>query len=406
MAIKSLISQGRQIKASVAQTDTDLGTDNAERNTLVTGAAYLEEDLNFIRSMILDITGESLWSDKPAVTLSEAAGASNKLILQPVQYTGSVTDADNVVTDLNAVAGVANTADTEDIGYVVTDAATPAPGTKAFVAIRDKATNMPLVDDNENQIFAVAYNDGNDKVQLKFFTDVDGTYTAATMSGTVDFEAILPSRQTLANADEGFAMVNAGFADQVGAFEVGSLEWVDGVLNDGTTPTYNFVANEDITATINKIAAVGVDDKNLGDNVSVVSGIDSATFTTTFKTDNADSYFEDGDDYYTVFEKIDAQMKANEEAAASASADKVIEILTANVAEEAAHALPQSKTYLNTDKDAMDVFVNGQLIVSDAVADANNAGDTGDYSESSTTEITLHFPLEIGDVITYAIKKA
>jgi len=406
MALKSLLSQARQIKASVAQTDTDLGTDNSDRNTLVTGAAYLEEDLNYMRSMILDITGENLWSDIPAVTLKDAAGSSNKLILQPVQYSGSVKDANNLVTDLSAVAGVDNTTDTEDLGYVVTDADTPAPGTKAFVALRDKATNMPLVDADENQIFAVAYNDGNDKVQLKFYTDVDGTYTAATLSGTVDFEAILPSRQTLANADEGFAMVNAGFADQVGAIELGDRAWVDGVLNDGSTATYGFEDNEDVTATINKIAAVGIDDKNLGDNVSVVSGIDSATYTTTFKTDNDDSYLEDGDTLVAAIEKLDLQAKANADAAASASADKVINIVTKNVAEETAVTLPQSKTYVETDKDAMNVFVNGQHLVSDAVADANKSGDVGDYKETSSTEVTFHFPLEVGDVIVYSISKS
>jgi hypothetical protein len=86
MALKSLLSQARQIKSSVQQADVDLGADNASRDTLVNGAAYLEEDLNNLRSMILDITGEVKWSDIPAVTLADAAGAAKKLIIQPVQY--------------------------------------------------------------------------------------------------------------------------------------------------------------------------------------------------------------------------------------------------------------------------------------------------------------------------------
>ena len=404
MALKSLISQARQIKSSVQQADIDLGADNTARDTLVNGAAYLEEDLNNLRSMILDITGETKWSDIPAITLSQAAGTSTKTIFQPVQFEGSVTSADNLVTSLDAVPGVTNTTSTTDIGYVVTDAATPAPGTKAYVAIRDKSTNMPLIDADENQIFAVAYNNGSDKVQLKFFTDVNGTYTPATVDG--DIEALLPYRQTFSNVDEGFSMVNAGFADQVGAFEIGTRVWVDGLLNNGRTPTYDFVENEDITTTINKIAAVGALDKNLGDNVSAVSGINSSTYTTTFLTDNADSYLADGDTLVAAIEKLDAQAKANADAAASASSDKIANIVTANIAEGVAVTLPQSKTYLNTDKDAMSVFVNGQYLISNAIADANNAGDTGDYAETSTTEVTFNFPLEIGDVVAYEIKKS
>jgi len=404
MAVKSLLSQARQIKASVSHTDVALGADNADRSTLVEGESFLEGDLNNLRSMILDITGETKWSDIPAVTLKDAAGTNNKLILQPIQYSGSVTDADNVVTDLDAVAGVANTTATEDLGYVVTDSDSPAPGTKAYVALRGKATNMPLVDADENQIFAVAYNDGNDKVQLKFFTDVDGTYTAATLEGTVDFESILPSREKLVDVNEGFAMVNAGFAGQVGAFEIGDRAWKDGLLNDGATATYGFVDDEDITKTINKIAAIGIDDKNLGDNVSAVSGIDSATFTTKFKTDNEDSYMEDGDTLYTALTKLDAQAKANADAAANASSDKVISIVTEDVEEGTNVTIPKSKTYLNTNKDAMSVYVNGAALISDAVADDNNSGDTGDYSEASTTEVSFNFPLEAGDVIVYEIK--
>jgi hypothetical protein len=408
MALKSLLSQARQIKSSVQQADIDLGADNASRDTLVNGAAFLEEDLNNLRSMVLDITGETKWSDIPAVTLKEAAGAANKLIIQPVQFSSAGVTGTSLVTALDAVAGVTNTTSTTDLGYVVTDEAVPAEGNKAHVSIREAATNMPIVDTNEQKVYAVAYNDGADKVELKFFSNDPSTGDAVAYEfvEATDIEAILPSRTDLATANEEFPMVNAGWADAVGAFELGDRVWVDGVLNDGTTPTYGFVEDEDITTTINKIAAVGINDKNLGDNVSVVSGINSATFTTTFSTDNADSYLADGDTLYAAIEKLDLQAKANADAAASASADKVMEILTADVAEETAIALPQGKTYLNTDKDAMNVYVTGQHLVSDAVADANNAGDLGDYAETSTTEVTFHFPLEIGDVVAYSISKS
>jgi len=401
MAIKSLISQARQIRASKSYADIDLGDNNSDRKTLVEGAEYLESDMNNIRSMIKDITGEEEWSDIPQVTLAEAAGASNKLIIQPVQYSGTANGS-SLVTDLDAVAGVANTTSTEDLGYVVTDEETPAEGTKAHVSIRDAATNMPIVDANEQKVYAVAYNDSNDKVELKFFVnDADGNATEYTFDGDQTFEAVLPNRTTLADANEQFPMVNAGWADAVGAFEIGDRVYTDGVRNDGTTPVYDFVEDEDLTSAINKLATVGIDDKNLGDNVSVVSGITSATYTTSFATDGA-NYLADEDTLIAALMKLDAQAKENEDAAANASSDKVVEILTEDVAEATAVTLPESKTYKNDDKDALDVLVNGQALVSDAVAGGDGLGD---YAETSTTEVTFNFPLEVGDVVTYKISK-
>ena len=409
MAIKSLISSSRQIRANVSQTDVNLGADNASRNTLVNGATYLEEDMNNMRSMILDITGETLWSDIPAVTLADAAGASTKLIIQPVQYSGGIvvaTSATSIVTALNAVAGVANTTATTDLGYVVSDVLLPVEGSKAHVSVRDAVTNAPIFDALERKVFAVARNNGADLIQLDFFIrDNTGTAVAYSFPADQTIEAILPSRTTLATADESFPMVNAGWADAVGSFEIGDREWVDGLLNDGVTATYGFVANEDLTTTINKLAAVGILDKNLGDNVSNVSGITSNTFTTTFLTDNTNSYLADGDTLIQAIEKLDAQALLNEQAAANASDDKVIAVIPSAIAEAVAVTLPSAKTYLNTDKDALTVYVNGQQLISDAVADAFNTGDLGDYAETSTTEVTFNFPLETGDVITYVISK-
>jgi len=358
--------------------------------------------------MILDITGETLWSDTPAVTLAAAAGGATKLIIQPVQFASAGVIGSSLVTSLSTVPSIANTTATADLGFVVTNDIVPIAGTKAHVSIREAATNMPIIDINEQKVYAVAYNNGLDAVELKFFSNdpITGVAAPYAFALATNIEAILPSRTDLATANEEFPMVNAGWADEVGAFEIGNRIWVDGLLNDGTTATYGFIDNEDITTTINKIAAIGINDKNLGDTVSVVSGINSAAYVTTFLTNNANSYLADGDTLIAAIEKLDAQAKVNSDAAASASADKVLEILTANVAGETAVTLPQARTYLNTDKDAMDVFVNGQALVSDAVASANVAGDLGDYAETSTTQVTFHFPLESGDVIIYTISKA
>jgi len=359
--------------------------------------------------MILDITGETKWSDMPAVTLSTAASSTNKVILQPIQYNGSVvvaTSANSIATGLVAVAGILNTTNTTDIGFIVTDSVSPAEGSKAKVSIRDAVTNQPILDSQERKVFGVAYNDGSDNIEIKFFV-INSSNIAEPYTFTADttIETILPSRINLVDANEDFLMVNGGWADEVGALEVGDRVYVDGLLNDGTTATYGFVTDEDITSTINKLAAIGIVDKNLGDNVSSVTGISSSTFVSTFLTDNTNSFLSDGDTLYNAIEKLDAQAKINADAAASAQADKIMEIVSTQIAESVAHTLPQTKTYLNTDKDALTVYVNGQALVSNAIADANNSGDLGDYSESSTTEITFNFPIEVGDVLVYEIYK-
>jgi len=399
MAIKSLLSQARQIRASKTFGDISLGDANADRKTLAEGQDFLEGDLNVIRSLILDITGETEWSDKPSVTLSEAAGAANKLILQPVQSAITGVDGTSVVTDIT-VTGT-NTTATTDIGYILDDTETPAVGSKARVTLRDKATNQILVNADEKEIYGIASNDGNDKLQIKFYTDVDGTATEQSVTG--DIEVIAAYREKLSDINEEALLTNAGFAGAVGAFEIGDRVYVD-VDQDGN-PIFGFVDDENITATINKIASISGGNKKLGDNVSTVSGITSDTFTTTFKTDNADSYFEDGDSLYTALTKIDAEAKVLEDAIANASGDEVSEILTADLAEGDAYTLPNSKTYTNDDKDAINVFVNGQRLTSDLSIGDGSVGN-GDYTPDSTTTIKFSLPLEADDVVTCVIYKA
>jgi len=405
MALISKIDQLRQIKASASYADVDLGDNNADRSTLVEGAASLQEDLNNIRSQILDILGSDAtkWSDLPSTTLTEVAGASKKMFIQGVQV--AITGVNGSSVELAQTNSINGTANTNDPG-IVNEAhdATLAVGSKATAIIRDKATNEVIVDVDEREIFGIVQHEDpstdENKLYLKFFVDDDGTLVERTITG--DIEVILPDRQNLKDLSETAFFSNAGFAGAVGAFEIGDRVWKDVNSTDGT-PIYNFVENEDITKTINKIAAVGGPVKNLNDNISAVTGITSDTFNTTFKTDNADSYLEDGDTLYDAIKKLDVQAKRLQDEIDNVSADKVISIITESIAEGTAITLPDSKTYDNADKDALDVYVNGQLLVSDAVAGGDGKGD---YAETSNTEITFHMPIEPGDVITYKIYKA
>jgi hypothetical protein len=400
MAIKSLLSQARQIKSSKTFGDIALGDVNSDRQTLAEGQDYLEQDMNVLRSMILDITGETVWSDKPAVTLADAAGSANKLILQPVQAEVTGVDGTSVVTTIDVAAGITNNTGTTDIGYIVDDAETPAVGTKARVTLRDKATNQILVNADEKEIYGVASNDGADKLQIKFYTDVDGTATEQSVTG--DIEIIAAYREKLADINEEALLSNAGFAGAVGAFEIGDRVYVD--VDQNGNPIFGFVDDENITATINKIAGISGGNKKLGDNVSAVSGISSDTYNTTFATDGA-NYLADEDTLIEALMKLDAEAKVLEDAVANASGDEVSEILSADLAEGDAYTIPDSKTYKNDDKDAITVFVNGQKLANDLVIGDGSAGN-GDYTADSTTTIKFAMPLEISDLVTCVITKA
>lgn len=401
MALKSLLSQARQIKASKSFTDIELGTDNAGRKTLAEGQEFLEQDMNVLRSMIKDITGAPEWQDLPATTLTELALTADKKVLQPVQYAQDGINGTSVVTTLDvSIPGTTNNTGTTDIGYILDDTAIPSVISKARVTLRDKNTNQILVNAAENVIYGIASNDGFDKIQVKFYTDVNGTATEATITG--DVEMILAYRERLDSISEESLLVNAGFAGSVGAFELGDRVYID--VDDNGTPVFGFIVDEDITETINKLAQVAGTDKILGDNISTVSGI-TATNNTTFKTDDANSNLEDGDNLIIAITKLDTLSNQLKEDIANASGDEVSEILAVDIAEGVEYTIPGAKTYLNTDKDAITIFLNGAKMASDLVIGDGSVGN-GDYTPFSTTTIKFNLPLEATDLITCVITKA
>lgn len=398
MAIKSLISQSRQIKASKTFDDTlSMGGDNSARSIFAEGTSYLEEDLNVIRTIIREITGTSNWSDSPITSLNTLDALNDILVLQPVQTSITSVNGANKATGLNQA--VDGTIGTEDLGYVVEDSnATLALGSDATVAIRDAGTNMPLLNDNELEIFGILRrNSGDNGITVYFFVDNAGSLTPANIVG--DIEVIVPERVNLKNISETALMTNAGFASAVGSIETGSRVYTD--ANDNSaSPIFNFVENEDITSAINRISPIVGNNVRRTDTISSNTGITSDNFTTTFGTDGA-NYLADSDTFIAAIVKLDTQLKTTTDAASSVSVIKQVEILDADINEDVIHVLPNSATYESSNNNAMDVFVNGQLMVSDSKAGGANLGD---YAENSGTQVTFHFPLEIGDVIVYVIK--
>jgi len=391
MAVKGLISQARQIRSSKSFNMPVLGTNNPDRNIIAEGQTFLEEDLNVIRKLILEITGETKWSDIPKSSLADNSNISRKQVIQPIQTNIDILPGNKILTSISATPNVLNTENTQDVGYIVTDSLTPLRGTKAYVTIRDSLTKAPILDINERTVFGVLYNNNN-KIETRFFTDNNGLQPY-TFNSTVNVDMMLPYREFLSNINEDSLMNLSTFVDQIGSFEIGSRNWLD-FLDTSGSYIFNFIQNEDITKTLNKLADVTAKNKVLTDNISKITGINSNT-TQSFGTDGA-TFLSDTDTVISALMKLDFQTSHNYNLSNGVPFYKVVEILQAPILEGSTWTLPNNRTYDNTNKDAMNLFVNGVLLLSDSLVGIVGGGD---YGETSNTGVTFNFTLDIGDVI-------
>jgi len=438
MAIKSLISQARQIKASEGYKDLNYvdGAQGARElsgdvhdGSVAEGTTVLEEDINNLRTQVKEIVGKTYWYDAASISLEDLTSTGNKTIIQPVQLAGALTFSGGTV-DSGITSGTAADETGTTKGYLFGKAATNG---KHRALLRDKVTNMPIVDADENQVFAlVEANDATDgsdlsstKLNIVTYTDVDGTLTAYSYDG--DAEVIVPQRVGFADASEDFAMVNAGFAGAVGAIELGDRKWVALDTSDGTykvdaesgdNSDLGITTNDNLTKVINALITKGsiAEDQSTAAKgfLGYTQGTDG-TFNTDLDTewdgDGVNTNYIDYDagngttDILGALKVLDNSLKTVEDLASSASANKQVEILTADLAEGTEWTLPNSATVKTGDKDAIDVSVNGQRLTSDFQVSGKAGDGSGDYTVSSTTGITFNFPLLTGDVAVVDIFK-
>jgi hypothetical protein len=397
---------------------------------------FLEDDLNMIRLQLNRIIGETNWYDEPNTTLADASGTAGKLIIQPVQVNALTVAAGTVDTGLTS--GTVGFVGGSTLGYVVVDEsdfiASPTIDTKAIVGLRDATTNMPLIDVDENEIFGVLVTElvdgdaitASGDVRILTYKDVAGTATAVSYAGTV--EALLPQRVALADANENFAMINAGFAGAVGSIELGDRSWVELDATDGTYKLVTGVTGENaelgltqnvsMTDAINALipeAQIARDTADAlltltGGTVNTDSDWDLATsLTTAWDGDGAqtNTFYLDGSvesDFLLAFKTLDNELHTVQLLAENASPETVVTIVASPVSSGVSVTVASGKTYDSADQDAMAVFVNGQKLVSDAIV--GGAAGSGDYTEIDNTTVTFSFNLTPNDVITYEIRKA
>lgn len=442
MAIKSLLSQARQIKSSEKYKDINYInglqgprelSGNMHTALVAEGTSFLEDDINNLRAQFKEIIGKTTWYDKASISLESLVAIGTKLIIQPIQVGGLTFAAGS--TNLTISSGKAGSVSTSTVGYVFDSAALPSVDSKARVTLRNAVTNMPIVDSQERVIYGILTFDGVDggtvtgttggQLKIKMYTDNNGVAVASTYAGAA--EAILPQRIELHNASENFSMLNAGFAGSVGATELGDRIWVeldsvDGTykVTSGNNVELGIVTNDDLTKVINKIIGEAQKARDTANVLKTFSGLtikenSDWTLGTNLNTEwdgsGINTYYlknNSGAGTTTMmgaFKVLDNKLKVVEGLALTTDVNHQVKILTSNLAENTQLVLPNLSTVKINDKNAIDVYVNGQRLVSDFQVSGVADGISGDYSVASTTSIFFNFPLIAGDVISMTIYK-
>ena len=437
MAIKSLISQARQIKASEGYRDLNFvdGLQGARELSgdvhsaaVAEGTTYLEEDINHLRTQIKEIIGKNFWYDSASKSIEDLAGSA-RTIIQPVQIAGGITFAAGTA-DSGLTSGTAADESGTTEGYLFGAAATDG---KHRVILRDKVTNMPIVDADENLVFGLieagTATDGSDLsttgLNIVTYTDVDGTLTPFAYDG--EAEVVIPQRVAFKDANEDFAMINAGFANSVGSIELGDRQWValdpatgsyDIVLESGDNADLGIVTNDSLTKVINKLiekSSTAEDQstaaKGLIGYTQGTDGLIDTDLETEWDGDGVSTNYIDYDagagttTILGAIKVLDNTLKIVEDLAKSASVNKQVEILAADLAEATEWIIPNAVKVVMDDKDAIDVIVNGQRLSSDKQVSGTAGDGSGDYTVSSNTGITFNWPLLAGDVIVVDVFK-
>ena len=437
MAIKSLISQARQIKASEGYRDLNFvdGLQGARELSgdvhsaaVAEGTTYLEEDINHLRTQIKEIIGKNFWYDSASKSIEDLAGSA-RTIIQPVQIAGGITFAAGTA-DSGLTSGTAADESGTTEGYLFGAAATDG---KHRVILRDKVTNMPIVDADENLVFGLieagTATDGSDLsttgLNIVTYTDVDGTLTPFAYDG--EAEVVIPQRVAFKDANEDFAMINAGFANSVGSIELGDRQWValdpatgsyDIVLESGDNADLGIVTNDSLTKVINKLiekSSTAEDQstaaKGLIGYTQGTDGLIDTDLETEWDGDGVSTNYIDYDagagttTILGAIKVLDNTLKIVEDLAKSASVNKQVEILAADLAEATEWTIPNAVKVVMDDKDAIDVIVNGQRLSSDKQVSGTAGDGSGDYTVSSNTGITFNWPLLAGDVIVVDVFK-
>ncbi len=397
MGFQTRIDQLRQIRGSHNYLD-NISTVNEQ--VVAESSLTLEEDLNVIRTLLKGITGKENWYDASTINLEDSVGSSLKKLIQPVQLNNLNLVNGEVASGLTSGTVSENSLDN---GYIIElHNATPTLSSKAIIQLRDKNTNAPLITEDEQNIIGIMFGTEGvinsslitleDDLIIKTYIDNAGTLTPYNHTGNV--EALIPQRVNFKDIDENALMSGSGFAGAIGSIELGDRVFTPSDL----AGYFNIQDDESITDVINKIIEVSSNEITLTNIISNITGIDS-DYGVSWTEEN---YISSTDNFSQSIDKLDMALKIVENQVDNNTITTITQNIDDTIIAGTVHTIPEDKTYDNTNSESMKIYINGSRTSSDA--SCGGAG-LGDYSETSTTEVTFNGTLVATDLVVYEIFK-
>lgn len=390
----------------------------------------LEEDLNVVRSLMKELKGTTNWygdlenyfdpkdtdvSSTENKDLNLLSLKNNTLDAKTILIAVAEDNTSSGFTVASGTAGVLTASGVITNPTYATDAnrcGLPIFGSSSYfdetsgdsvvrVDVLDMSTDSEF-EDGGATIWAKMYDgaanggvgDGVD-VYFKFYKGTSpGVECTLSTDDVTSVKFVYPKRKTLADMAEHEWLRT----DFVSSWE-GDVELIEDITN---LWNYTGAADGETAPTWLNTGSHYALDGNPTDLEAASNDINDAIGDRDYVEEN---YFSSGSTIADALDALDQQVKDNEDAIGSSSAEKYVESVSVDVNKNTPHNTPAAYTPVATvgeEGSNMDVYVNGQLLAADTGAAGANADR--DYAETSTSTVTFRFKLHSGMNVTYIIR--
>jgi hypothetical protein len=433
---RSLLTQYDQIRRSATYDDSIAEVNSAtvaEPTTpTVSGSSdsVLEHDMNVLRTLLKQVKGTTNWFDASSnyfdPTNTDINSTENKET-KLSNFKNNTLDSKTMivaVSESNSGAGFSLTPgddgflfDTTLTYALPTDRrglpifkSTTNSGTYWDEGGDDRVVGIDIIDMSSGgqfksaagDIVSAKFEDGVDHsgsgsgtdVYVKLYTDA-GPYT--TVSGDpTSVMMVYPFRKVLSNLDEyewqRTDFVSSWEGDAVLVDRVKNLWSYTGALNNEVSPDWTVISGSPMVDSSVKSLRAALDTINddFGD-----------------RTYTEQNYITNGQTISASLDALDTALYSTNQSVAAGIADKYVVILEQDVSAGTAYTLPGGVTYTPDSTEGkwganMDIWLNGQLLF--ASTGDNGINEDGDYSETSSTEVTFHFDIYQNSNLSFKVR--
>jgi hypothetical protein len=433
---RSLLRQLEQIRRAATYDDqvTDVNLASIAEPTV---SGSLEDDTNVLRTLLRQVKGTTNWFDSPGTyfdpTDTNASGIENKdLNLSNIK--GNTLDAKTIiiaVTDDNSGSGytVSGTSTGVLLSPVTTNYADPAnrTGLPIFASTanngsyydEDGADNVCRIDvvdstsdtefiTNDGYTVYAKFHDGADFGGSGENTDVyarlyanDVAIDMSSVSGTVDnIYFVYPLRKRLSDMQE-YEWLRTDF---ISSWE-GDVELIEDIQN---LWSYTGAAN-DLGSTLGTWNNTSASYLLSSDPSTLKAAVDAINDGVGSRIYSESNYITNGSTLTSALDTLDQELQDLADDIAAGVGDKFVESVGTAITKNVAHDISAIVGTYTPDATAgregmnMDIYVDGQLLAADT--GTNGANADRDYGETSTTEVTFRFDIQVGRNITYIVRQ-